>query len=222
MAAYRTPEGDLYHAVKTGSFDGAKQAIKDGANFHVVRVGHKPLIQIAAENGHRDICELLQNVGADVNEGRGARRHSLLHSAVASSDYGLASILLDLGADPTPRASNDATPLHFAARMGQEYLARKLLSHGAEIDATDTMGRTALTWAVEKEDLPMVKLLLKHNCNVNLADHTNRSALSIAVAKGNNEIKKALLDGGACHSRPTFERQLSHVAEPTETQGRSY
>ena len=178
-----------------------------------MRVGGKPLLRIAAELGHRDICELLVEQGADVNETMGVRKHSILHNAVSRSDYGTSSILLDLGADPNVKASNEATPLQFAARSGQVYLAAKLLNHGAKVDGQDNQGRSALHWAAEKSDFDMVKFLLKHNCDANLADRRGRTPLSIAFANGSHEIAELLEKYGGKYPESKHARRLSKVAE---------
>ena len=112
----------------------------------------KSLLNEAAKRKHIAVCRWLIENGLDVNAKFGARRFSMLHSAVAASDFGLASTLLELGANPSPTASNRSTPLHIAARTGQVYLAEKLIDGRAVLDAADTNGRTALHWAVEKND----------------------------------------------------------------------
>lgn len=210
-----TAEQRLLHAVKHGDFQLAKQAVDDGADFHNVRDKNKPLLRIAAESGKRRICEWLVTIGADVNETQGARNYSLLHSAVASSDYGLASILLDLGANPSPKSSNAATPLHIAARTSQGFLTKNLIQHGAEIDASDDNGRTPLHWAVEKGDTSMAKLLIKHGCDVNPLDRKHRTPLAIALAHGQGEIEELLVQNGATASS-SAEHSWSQLTKSNE------
>lgn len=183
--------------MKHGDLQLAKQAVEDGADFRIVGENDKSLLRIAAESGKRPICEWLLTLGADVNETRGARKYSLLHNAVASSNFGMASILLDLGAAPSLKTSNTATPLHIAARTGQSYLAENLIRHRAEINASDNNGRTPLHWAVEKDDASMTKLLISHGADVNSTDRKRRTPLAIALAHGQSEIEKLLLQNGA-------------------------
>lgn len=217
-----TPEGKLYQAVKHGDYSGVDDALVSGADYGTLRIDGKSLLQFAGELGCRRICERLVKEGADVNETGGARRYSLLHHAVASSNFGMASILLDLGAKASPLASNNATPLHIAARSGQCFLAEKLIAHGAELDAVDSRVRTPLHWAAEKEDLSMIKLLLNKGCNVNPFDRDYRSPLSIAMAKGNNEIKELLLRHGAKYREPGPQKHANKVAEHPDNQGRLF
>ncbi len=130
--------------------------------------------------------------------------------------------MLDLNANPSPRASNDATPLHFAARTGQGYLASNLIKHGAEVDAKDSHGRTPLILAIDKADVPMAKLLIKNGCNVNIVDRSHRSPLSIATTKGLYELEELLRSHGASQLSHTIRKPSSKVAEHTKNQGRSY
>ncbi len=214
-----TPEGKLFHAVKYGDYVGVDAALESGVDYKLLRIDGKPLLQIAGELGRRQICERLVRAGADVNESDGARQFSILHHAAACSNYGLASVMLDLGANPTPLASNNSTPLHIAARSGQGYLARNLIKHGASLDAADKRGLTPLHWAVEKEDVAMVKLLIEKGCDVTLFDKRFRSALSIAMANGNNDIRDLLRSHGATLQTPT-SRPASKVAEQSPNEGR--
>ena len=191
-----TPEGKLYHAVKNGDLTAAKAALRDVASAEMTCSDGKPLLWMAAKRGQRATCNWLIENGANINAAHGARKYSLLLHAAASHNFGLASMLLDLGAYASPLASNNATPLHIAARTGQPYLANKLIGNGATLDAIDTSGRTPLHWAVEKEDTEIAKLLVNNGCDVNCTDRRSRSALSIAIANGNDEIQNLLLSHG--------------------------
>jgi len=201
-----TPEGELLAAIEDDDIERANRALDNGADTEILFADGKPLLRVAAESGRRKIRELLVAKGADVNQQRGARKFSLLHNAVACSNYGSMSILLDLGADPSPRSSNNSTPLHVAARTGQGYSAERLISCGAEINACDDNGRTPLHWAVEKNDLTMVKLLLQHNCDVNIVDRRGRLPSIIAMKHPEGEIIELLVrHGAACpdkHGKP--------------------
>ena len=213
-----TPEGRLYHAVKNGDLTAAEAALQDEASVEMTCSDGRPLLWMAAKQGNRATCKWLIENGANVNAANGARKYSLLHHAAASHNFGLASMLLDLGAYASPLASNDATPLHIAARTGQPYLADKLIGNGATLDAIDTAGRTPLHWAVEKGDAEIAKLLVNKGCDVNCTDRRSRSALSIAMANGNDEIQKLLLGRGATAYDPT--RSVQKVAEQSENKGR--
>ena len=214
-----TPEGYLCRAICDNNVLDAKKAIESGANISWARIRGSNLLRYSAERGKQAICKLLVVNGADVNEVDGARKFSLLHHAAACSNFGMASILLDLEAEPNPKASNDATPLHIAARTGQGYLANKLLNHRANINAQDNQGRTPLHLAVSKNDLAMVKLLVKFNCDLDLSDKKGRTPWSIASSCQYSDIQEILVAQGAKPEQLEMNR-FSRVVE--ESSGRSW
>ena len=209
-----TPEARLFRAVKRGDFKAASAAIAEGADISLVRINDKSLLRMAGELGLRNICELLVKAGANSNETNGVRQYSLLHNAAASFNYGFACILLDLKAYPSPKASNNSTPLHFAARSGQQFLVDKLLEHGAELDAQDNQGRSPLYCAVQKGDSGMVKFLIRRGSDVNLTDCRGRSPLAIAEAAQMDDIESLLLKNGATQrSATTHAQRLNRAPE---------
>ena len=119
----------------------------------------KSALRIAGELGYRDIARQLIIHGANPNEVNGTRKHSLLHTAVNSGNFGFASVKLEQGANSSPRNSHDATPLHFAARSGQEYLVRLLLNHKPDLNAKDSYGRTAKQIAEQKGYSEIARIL---------------------------------------------------------------
>ena len=178
------PAGRLFHAIKGNNVHGVHAVLRDGFDLRNFWIGGKPFLRIAGEKNKRAICEVLVRYGADPNESDGKRNYSLLHHAVASSNYGFASILLDLGAAPSPLTSNHATPLHFAARTNQEYLARKLIKSGADVNAQDTLGRSPLLLAFQKANAGVAKLLVANRGNPKLPDKSGLTPQMVAEQKG--------------------------------------
>lgn len=142
------PEALLLRAIQSGNVTDTRTALAAGVDLSH-RLTSKSFLRLAGEAGHRRICELLVEYGADPNEVSGKRRYALLHNAVATGNYGFASTLLKLGANPDAQNSSGATPLHFAARSGQGYIARELVKRGASLGAKDRQGRTPYDLAVE-------------------------------------------------------------------------
>lgn len=91
------------------------------------------------------------------------------------------------------------TPLHVAAREGQEDVARVLLDAGAEVNGAK--GETSpLHWAVweEQPNLKLVKLLIERGADVNGQDRLfKESPLHSAARYGNVELTKLLLEAKA-------------------------
>ena len=178
------PAGRLFHAIKIGDVAEVELALHEGVDLKQHRIGGKSFLRIAAEENKRAICEVLVRNGADLNESNGKLNYSLLHNAAASGNFGLASVLLDLGAYHSPLTSNDATPLHFAARSGSEYFARKLIEFGADVNAQDKKGRSPLLLAFQKAHVGMAKLLTKNHGNPNLSDHSGLTPQMVAEQLG--------------------------------------
>lgn len=175
--------GKLFRAVTVGDQHLAVEALNDGV-AQSLRILGKSFLRHAGERGRRNICHLLVKYGADPNEVNGCRRYSLLHNAAASGNYGFASILLELNANPTPRNSSGATPLHFAARTNQGFLASKLIDGGADVNAVDNRGRTPIYLAVSKGHIELAKLFVKANCNPAIPDQSGLKPRQIAEAMG--------------------------------------
>jgi hypothetical protein len=66
-----------------------------------------------------------------------------------------------------PGAEDGFTPLHFAARYGDERVVALLLEKGADVRGDTGDGWTALHLAAERGQLPIVKLLVEHGANTN-------------------------------------------------------
>lgn len=157
-------------AVYFGITGEVKQGLCSGQLDLTEKIHGKSLLRIAGEKGHREITMLLVEHGMDANESGGRRKHSLLHHAALTYNFGFASVLLNKQAIPSPRSSNNSTPLHIAARTGQEYLARKLIEFEAEIDAQDTLGRTPLHLAFAKGHAQLARKMIDANANIQIED----------------------------------------------------
>ncbi len=125
------------------------EELKTGGIAPDLSINGKTVLHHAGERGFKDIVRLLIDYGADANRSYGKLRRSLLHFAVATGNYGFASVLLECGANPSPRTRNNSTPLHFAARTGQGYLVDRLIKEGASVLIEDNNGRTAFYWAMK-------------------------------------------------------------------------
>jgi ankyrin repeat protein len=103
-------------------------------------------------------------------------------------------------------------PLHIAVHNNNETIIRLLLQQGADFSRLDQNGKTALHAAVESGRLGLVTLLLAGN-DANVKDSSGRTALFSAVQAGNDEITRALLEGGidVTYKDPLGETAL-HVA----------
>lgn len=99
----------------------------------------------AANNGFKQVVQLLLDAGEDVNE---ADKHGMtaLHFATRGGFIGASSVLIAAGANVDAVESEcGMTPLHFAAKAGALSLIRLLLSEGAVLKKKNRDGDDART-----------------------------------------------------------------------------
>ncbi len=173
----------LLRAINDGDCATVKAVLSEDFDLLNYFVKGKSLLRIAGEIGRRAICELLVSRGADPNESHGKLNYALLHNAAASGNFGFTSILLDLGAAPSPVTSSNATPLHFAARKGYAYLARKLIEFGADVNAQDGKGRTPLLLAFRSANKSVAELLMKNKADTSCLDTAGSASRTL-----NNQV----------------------------------
>ncbi len=94
--------------------------------------------------------------------------------------------------DKNPELANDTnanlqTPLHIAARQGDEKLVRMLLESGASLEAKDDKCRTPLHAAALQGRLETVKLLVEKGADIDVRDRSGATPLDLA-RKNNHEI----------------------------------
>ena len=118
-----TPDIDIWTAAATGNIDAVNQHITAGT----------------------DINETLNIKGISGSGG------TPLHIAILSSQFQVADLLMENGADINAKASDSAggTPLHWAAWWGNKVSVEFLLNKGADINAQDRFGFTPLDAALD-------------------------------------------------------------------------
>ncbi len=154
--------------------------------------------------------------GAQVDQNVFAGHSPLLYLATprlrlaSDSPYTVAKIvlLLEAGAEATPRNVRDETPLHGATAPAA---VAALLQAGADVNARDWRGRTPLhnaaeTWdvgAATSDSVSRVQLLLRAGAEVDARTRTGETALHLAASArrsnpvGRTPVISALLDAGA-------------------------
>jgi len=110
-------------------------------------------------------------------------------------------LLLQYKADPNIRATileqESQTPLHIAARAGNETAAKLLLAYKADVNAGDNLGVTPLHVAAQSQSSSFVELLLTNKANVNAANSSGATPLHYAAAySGNTNAISVLVEHG--------------------------
>ncbi len=83
---------------------------------------------------------------------------------------------MQLGADPTVRAADQSSPLHYAAKAGMYNYISTLIKSGADPEWKDNQGRTAMHFRIFKQIMP-------HIDNLNQKDQYDRTPLHYMAAR---------------------------------------
>lgn len=97
---------------------------------------------LAVENRKDAMALYLVTQGADVGFKRYRDGQSALHLSMVDWQTGLATILLEQGADPNIRSDGGYTPLHRAVWNCDVQITLTLLEHGADPDIANDKGET--------------------------------------------------------------------------------
>ena len=97
--------------------------------------------------------------GADLNGLDPGRWSTPLCSAVENGYWAITELLIEKGADVNGVGLEGRTPLHYAARKGDEKSVTKLIEHGARTDLKDAIGQLAIDFSKARKDEKIVKIL---------------------------------------------------------------
>jgi ankyrin repeat protein len=162
--------------------------------FQIINLDSTPM-HFAAQEGHRDIVELLLAKGADVNTRNGGG-NTPLHWAAKYGHKDVAELLLAKGADINARNADGIAPLHYAAMKGSKAVAELLLSMDANVNARDKGGGTPLHDAVRYNHIDVAELLLAKGADVNARNGNGNTPLYWAREWRFNHIIELLRQHG--------------------------
>ncbi|MEH1854478.1 MAG: ankyrin repeat domain-containing protein [Nostoc sp.] len=144
-------------------------------------------LDIAVEQGNKQVVELLIAKGADVNA-RTNYGETPLHLAAEQGNKQVVELLIAKGADVNARTNywfwlnhNGETPLHLAAEQGNKQVVELLIAKGADVNAKNNDDMTPLHLAY---DLDVVKLLIAKGADANAK---NNDDMTPAELQAQNE-----------------------------------
>ncbi|XP_065201380.1 rabankyrin-5 [Planococcus citri] len=124
------------------------------------------------------------------NKGR-----NFLHMAIQKDDIESILFLLSIHVDVNSRVQNSeqTTPLHLAAKNGNEMLVRSLILAGARVNDRDASGQTALHIASRAGHASVISALLSSGVDYEACDQEGSNALHVACREGHLNAVKELL-----------------------------
>ena len=115
---------------------------------------------LASFFGHLDLIKWLLANGANPNiAANNPMKVTPLHSACAISNFEIAELLIQNGADVNAKQMRGVTPLHSAAHNGQLEIVQLLIENGADRKAKMEVGKTPLMFAKEGRFEEVIKIL---------------------------------------------------------------
>ncbi|XP_023319029.1 protein TANC2 [Trichogramma pretiosum] len=117
-------------------------------------------LMLAAQEGHANLCELLLDKGAQL-EDQDVRGHGALTWACMRGRVQAVQLLLERGADVAACDRAGRSPLDLAACQVNPKIVQLLLDKGAAIEHVDHKGMRPLDRAIGSRNLPVVQSFLR-------------------------------------------------------------
>mmetsp|Transcript_50635 Transcript_50635/g.134863 ORF Transcript_50635/g.134863 Transcript_50635/m.134863 type:complete len:462 (-) Transcript_50635:87-1472(-) len=198
-----TTNQELQKAIEAGDADLVAALLRYGAVKHCVNVNcplwpkRERFLHLAARRNHREICMMLLEARADMDDVEVADGKNPLHEACSSGSYDVVELLLDRRARMEENTFVGMRPLHFAAAAGRVDVVDFLLDRDAKITAVSSSNNfQALHHAARNGHAQVVGLLCQRRANVD-ATAFDRRPLELACLGGHTRAALMLADLGA-------------------------
>jgi ankyrin len=211
----------LHLACTNRSAPMVERLLAAGGNPNASLLNGETVLMTCTRAGDTRAVKALIARGADVNAKEREHQQTSLMWATAQRHPAVVQLLIEAGADirarsltyaqtvvgeQTQRAGREelnytvlrggATPLLFAARVGDVESARLLLKAGADANESQPDGVSALVLAAHSGNGPVGAVLLEHGADPN-AFGSGYTALHAAILRSDLNLVKALLARGA-------------------------
>jgi len=152
---------ELHEAAAAGDLARVKELLeKDAALARSYSPDGFPVVALAAVFGNFEAVKCLRAKGADINAAAtNGSGYSALTGAVTSGHTEIVKWLLENGAEPNYRYSNNYSPLLNAAANGHLEILKLLQAHGADLHAKTSDGKNALAYAEERKHAAIAEYL---------------------------------------------------------------
>ncbi|XP_028851480.1 histone-lysine N-methyltransferase EHMT1a isoform X2 [Denticeps clupeoides] len=190
------PPDQLYCLSKEGELQKVMQMLVEGVDPNLKMDGAKrqTSLHAAAEHGHKEICHILVQAGANLDMCDEDQRTPLMY-ACENNHLETVRYLMKAGGATNHKDIRGSTCLHLAAKMGHIDVMQLLLSVASiDVNGQDDGGWTPITWAIEFNHKDQVNLLLSRGANVHVRDKEENICLHWAAFSGSDDIAQVLLE----------------------------
>ena len=169
----------LVSASRNGEKDKVTILLAMGARVDAREHGFTPLL-VAAQFGHKDVCELLLANGSDLEERMPDTLGTALHFAAGYGHQSLLDLLLFHKADVNSRTRTGSTPLHCASQAGHFASVVALLQAGADPMLPNDQGALPIHVAAQNNQPEVVRVGIEQGgCSI---DQVRNSVQSICFS----------------------------------------
>jgi len=200
--------------IKKNDVDGVIKWCKKGIdpNFHIQDKGETPMTVSSTISRPRSVMMALVSGGAFLDF-RNKQGLTAMHVAAILGNRDAIRTLLDLGASPNYKDSQNLTPLYHCVlnATNAPQCAQMLLHDRADVGCRDSAGWTELHQACKNGLVQHLEHLLFYGSDINAVTTTNDTPLHICAKFDKEECARVLMFRGA-------ERTLTNAAGETAYQ----
>lgn len=191
----------FHWAAFTGRREKMEVLVENNADPFIISPMKRNLLHIAAESKRPEVLSFALDIWAknkdkvDINK---ADRwlETPLHVA-ASGSSACVQLLLDSGADPNAKQTNQQVPLHYACICAQEEEKVRILyllsgARAISINAQDEDGQTAVFQYLDSPSC--IQVLVNHGADLSVADNTGHTIIHRACIDDEPEALEILLE----------------------------
>jgi hypothetical protein len=199
--------GPIHDAAKSGDLEKVKTLLKDNPELvsHIDEDGEMPL-HLAAQNGHKDMVELLLANNANVNA-NSKNNWTPLQEAVIRRHKDVAEFLVSNQANLNARIVFGYTLLHMLVVRNIKDMVAFVLAKGADVNAKDDQGNTPLHKASSMGYKDLVELLVANRADVNVRNNEDATPLRQAIENGRNDVAELLSQHGGSRLKLVLPRE---------------
>ena len=192
----------------------AKVFLLKGASRNLKKRDGTTPLHTAAEAGYLEVCELMIDLGVDVDAVNDDKKTPLLAATWARREA-VVDLLIRNHADSTVQDHlKVASPLHAAAGIGLKAAVKSILSSQSRPDMDSLFGydTTPFGLAIIYGSYEIVELLIEEGADIDKLNSKQQSPLLIAVQKNRVEAVKSLLQHNAKLHTPDADWTILHAS----------